>query len=167
MQPQINPKLSTRILQEYIPSLQPHISNHSSEHNPLPSVQACGESSEILQENTTRKPRGRPPGSKNKPKTPIVITRDNDSVIKPAVLKIPAGFDVTENIINFARIMSIATGSVSDVILRYPSSQGAPYRFVGTFKILSLSGSFFADHSTTPTPCSSFNIILSGEQIQF
>ncbi|XP_016732565.1 AT-hook motif nuclear-localized protein 17-like [Gossypium hirsutum] len=154
---------------EYIPSLQPHISDHSSEHNPPPSVQACGGSSEILQENTTRKPRGRPPGSKNKPKTPIVITRDNDSAIKPAVLQIPAGFDVIENIINFARIYHVnvsiisATGSVSDVILRYPSPQGTPYCFAGTFKILSLSGSFFADHSTTLTPCSSFKIILSGE----
>ncbi|MBA0587507.1 hypothetical protein Gorai_000635, partial [Gossypium raimondii] len=98
---------------------------------------------------------------------------DNDSVIKPAVLQIPVGFDVIENTINFARIYHVnvsiisATGSVSDIILRYSSSLGAPYRFVGTFKILSLPGSFFADHSTTPTPCSSFNIILSREQIQF
>ncbi|KAH1091054.1 hypothetical protein J1N35_018311 [Gossypium stocksii] len=87
---------------EYIPLSQPHISDHSSDHNPPPSVQACGGSSEVLQKNTTRKPRGRPPGSKNKPKTPTVITRDNNSAMEPAVLQIPAGFDVIENI-NFAR----------------------------------------------------------------
>ncbi|KAH1090713.1 hypothetical protein J1N35_017970 [Gossypium stocksii] len=157
---------------EYIPLAQPHTSDHSSDPNPPPSVQTCGGSSEVLQGNTARKPRGRPPGSKNKPKTPTVITRDNDSAMKTAVLQISAGFDVIENIINFARRNHVgvsiisATGSVSDVILRYSSSQGAPYRFAGAFGILSLSGSFFADLSTTPTPCSSFSIILSGGQTQ-
>ncbi|TYJ18320.1 hypothetical protein E1A91_A09G115600v1 [Gossypium mustelinum] len=157
---------------EYIPLVEPHTFDHSSDPNPPPSVQTCGGSSEVLQGNTARKPRGRPPGSKNKPKTPTVITRDNDSAMKTAVLQISAGFDVIENIINFARRNHVgvsiisSTGFVSDVILRYSSSQGAPYRFAGAFGILSLSGSFFADHSTTSTPCSSFNIILSGGQTQ-
>ncbi|MBA0739957.1 hypothetical protein Gogos_013182 [Gossypium gossypioides] len=157
---------------EYTPSSQPHTSDHSSDRNPPLSVPTCGGSSEVLQGNTIRRPRGRPPGSKNKPKTPTVITRDNDSAMKPVVLQISAGSNVIENIINFARrnhvsvsILS-ATGSISDVILRYPSPQGAPYRFAGTFGILSLSGSFFVDHNTTPAPCSSFSIILSGRQAQ-
>ncbi|PPD69300.1 hypothetical protein GOBAR_DD33821 [Gossypium barbadense] len=119
---------------EYIPLVEPHTFDHSSDPNPPLSVQTCGGSSEVLQGNTARKPRGRPPGSKNKPKTPTVITRDNDSAMKTAVLQISAGFDVIENIINFARRNHVgvsiisATGSVSDVILQYSSSQGAPYR---------------------------------------
>ncbi|PPD69301.1 hypothetical protein GOBAR_DD33822 [Gossypium barbadense] len=100
---------------EYIPLARPHTSDHSSDPNPPPSAQTCGGSSEVLQGNTARKPRGRPPGSKNKPKTPTAITRDNDSAMKTAVLQISAGFDVIENIINFARRNHVGVSIISAI----------------------------------------------------
>ncbi|PRQ30552.1 hypothetical protein RchiOBHm_Chr5g0025921 [Rosa chinensis] len=33
-----------------------------------------------------RRPRGRPPGSKNKPKPPVIITRDTEPAMSPYIL---------------------------------------------------------------------------------
>ncbi|KAA8544600.1 hypothetical protein F0562_022612 [Nyssa sinensis] len=49
---------------------------------PMLSANNRGVGGEIIvstAEVSTRKPRGRPPGSKNKPKPPIVVTRESDS----------------------------------------------------------------------------------------
>ncbi|XVF69488.1 hypothetical protein PTKIN_Ptkin11bG0086400 [Pterospermum kingtungense] len=143
-------------------------------------------------ENTTRKPRGRPPGSKNKPKPPIVITRDSDSTMKPVILEISAGSDIIDTIISFARrnhvgvsILS-AAGSVSNVTLRHPVSHAPALSLHGPFGLLSLSGSFVgfnvspssskapqsSSSSTSPSRSSlsslscSFGITLSGAQGQ-
>ncbi|KAK9022047.1 hypothetical protein V6N11_002343 [Hibiscus sabdariffa] len=115
-------------------------------------------------ENTAKKARGRPPGSKNKPKPPIVITRDSDSTMKPVILEITAGSDIIDAIISFARrnhvcinIMS-ATGSVSSVTLRHPVSQAPALSLHGPFTLLSLYGSFIAAttlSSSNETPQSS------------
>ncbi|XVE59902.1 hypothetical protein DITRI_Ditri05aG0084200 [Diplodiscus trichospermus] len=142
-------------------------------------------------ENTARKPRGRPPGSKNKPKPPIVITRDSDSAMKPVVLEISAGSDVIDTIICFARRNRVgitvisATGSVSNVTLRHPDSYAPSVSLHGPFALVSLSGSFIASgslpssnktpqpssSSTSLSPCSlssilscSFGVTLSGTQ---
>jgi hypothetical protein len=40
-----------------------------------------------------RKPRGRPLGSKNKPKPPVVVTRESKAAMSPAVLEL-AGYKV-------------------------------------------------------------------------
>lgn len=127
-----------------------------------------------------RKPRGRPPGSKNKPKPPIIITKESDSAMKPAILEISAGSDIIETIINFARrnhagISVInATGSVSNVTLRHPVSHAPSLSLHGPFNLLALFGSFIG--SFAPKPCSSssyssgigssFGISLAGAQGQ-
>ncbi|KAF8370019.1 hypothetical protein HHK36_031950 [Tetracentron sinense] len=49
-----------------------------------------------------RRPRGRPPGSKNKPKPPLIITRDTECAMRPHVLEVPGGFDVIDVIARFA-----------------------------------------------------------------
>ncbi|XWS73655.1 hypothetical protein CRYUN_Cryun02cG0147300 [Craigia yunnanensis] len=143
-------------------------------------------------ENTARKPRGRPPGSKNKPKPPIVITRDSDSAMKPVILEISAGSDIIDTIIRFARrnrvgvTIASATGSVSNVTLRHPVSHAPALSLHGPFGLLSLSGSFIASStlsssnktpqssssSTSPSLCSlsslscSFGVTLAGAQGQ-
>ncbi|KAF2291838.1 hypothetical protein GH714_035912 [Hevea brasiliensis] len=128
-----------------------------------------------------RKPRGRPPGSKNKPKPPIIITKDSESAMKPAILEISAGSDIIDSIISFARrnhsgisIMS-ATGSVSNVTLRQPIPHAPSLSLHGPFNLLALSGSFLG--SLAPKQCSSsgsssfhssscFGITLAGAQGQ-
>ncbi|PPD75771.1 hypothetical protein GOBAR_DD27302 [Gossypium barbadense] len=104
-------------------------------------------------DNTGRKPRGRPPGSKNKPKPPIVITRDSNSTMKPVILEISAGSDIIDAIISFARTHSVgvsiisATGSVSNVTLCHPVSHAPALSLHGPFSLLSLSGSFIASRA--------------------
>lgn len=146
-------------------------------------------------ENTARKPRGRPPGSKNKPKPPIVITRDSDSTMKPVILEIAAGSDIIDTIITFARRNHVgvsiisAAGSVSNVTLRHPVSHAPALSLHGPFGLLSLSGSFIASKAppqqsssspstttSTSSPvssltssslsCTSFGVTLSGAQGQ-
>ncbi|KAK7827547.1 AT-hook motif nuclear-localized protein 28 [Quercus suber] len=103
----------------------------------------------------SKKPRGRPAGSKNKPKPPIVITKNSDSAMKPVILEISAGNDVVETLIQFARKRHVGisvlsgSGSVSNVTLRHPAVSHAPSLSLhGPFNLLSLSGSFLG-YSTT------------------
>lgn len=137
----------------------------------------------------TRKPRGRPPGSKNKPKPPVVITKDSDLAMKPVVLEISAGSDVVDTIIQFARARRVGvtilsgTGSVSTVTLRHPMSHAPVISLHGPFNLVSLTGSYMGTSSPTmvapssssgskpsssspPSACSSFGICLAGTQGQ-
>ena len=52
---------------------------------------------------TARKPRGRPLGSKNKPKPPVVVTRESEAAMRPVVLELAAGCDVVSAVAAFAR----------------------------------------------------------------
>ena len=126
----------------------------------------------------SKKPRGRPPGSKNKPKPPIIITKDSDSAMKPVVLEISAGSDVVETVIQFARrrhvgiIVLSGSGSVSNVTLRHPVSHAPSLSLHGPFSLLSLSGSFQQQPSSSSSSppvsfsSSSFGICLAGAQGQ-
>ncbi|CAK7330625.1 unnamed protein product [Dovyalis caffra] len=152
----------------------PDDQHRQQQHNNIQSVQI------------QRKPRGRPPGSKNRPKPPIIITKDCESSMKPAILEISAGSDVIETIINFARrnhagisVIS-ATGSVANVTLRHPVSHTPPLSLRGPFNLLALFGSFVGSFATnkgacaspSSSPpgslysCSSFGISLTGVQGQ-
>lgn len=132
----------------------------------------------------SKKPRGRPPGSKNKPKPPIVITKDSDFAMKPVILEISAGSDVVESVVQFARRRHVGvtvlsgSGSVSNVTLRHPSSHAPALSLHGPFSLLSLTGSFLGCSATTtssskqlsssppPSSSSSFGICLAGAQGQ-
>ncbi len=114
----------------------------------------------------SRKPRGRPPGSKNKPKPPIIITRDNGNAMRPHVLEVAGGCDVGESVASFARmrqrgvcVMS-ASGTVSNVTLRQPTTPGATVTFHGRFEIISLSGAFLPPPA--PAPTTGFTVSLAG-----
>lgn len=96
--------------------------------------------------------RGRPPGSKNKPKPPVVITREAEpqaAAMRPHVLEIPAGHDVVSSLGMFARRRGLGlcvlsgTGAVTNVALRQPPpAAAASICFHGRFEILSLSATF-------------------------
>ncbi|XP_074578067.1 AT-hook motif nuclear-localized protein 20-like [Curcuma longa] len=95
-----------------------------------------------------RRPRGRPAGSKNKPKPPVVITRESPNAMRSHVLEIAAGADVMHALATFARRrqrgVSVLSGSgaVANVTLRQPAGDGTVVALRGRFDILSLSGSF-------------------------
>lgn len=95
----------------------------------------------------TRRPRGRPPGSKNKPKPPIVLTRDSPNALRSHVLEVSAGSDIVESVSSYARrkgrgvcILS-GSGTVVKVTIRQPASPGGGVVTLhGRFEILSLTG---------------------------
>ena len=71
-----------------------------------------------------RRPRGRPPGSKNKPKPPVIITRESANTLRAHILEIGNGFDIFESVATYARrrqrgicILS-GSGTVTNVSLR-------------------------------------------------
>nr|XP_010927036.2 AT-hook motif nuclear-localized protein 28-like [Elaeis guineensis] len=115
-----------------------------------------------------RKPRGRPPGSKNKPKPPVVITRESEAAMQPMVLEIAAGFDVLECVAAFARRrrmgISILSGSgvVVNVPLRHPTTNPPVMTLHGRYDILSLSGTILPQPSAAAP--ASFSISLAGTQ---
>ncbi|KAH7289723.1 hypothetical protein KP509_30G016200 [Ceratopteris richardii] len=117
-----------------------------------------------------RRPRGRPPGSKNKPKPPIIITRDSPNALRAHVLEIATGADVAESVSVFARrrqrgvcILS-GSGTVTNVTLRQPAAPGATVTLHGRFEILSLSGSFLPPPA--PPGATGLTIYLAGGQGQ-
>ncbi|KZV38305.1 hypothetical protein F511_36246 [Dorcoceras hygrometricum] len=128
-------------------------------------AQLAGDQSEV-----TRRPRGRPSGSKNKPKPPIIITRDSANALRSHVMEVANGSDIQESISVFATrrqrgvcILS-GNGTVTNVTLRQPSAPGAVVTLRGRFEILSLSGSFLP-HPAPPS-ASGLTIYLAGGQGQ-
>nr|QNJ44825.1 putative DNA binding protein [Magnolia sieboldii] len=118
----------------------------------------------------TRRPRGRPPGSKNKPKPPIFITRDSPNALRSHVMEVAGGADVAESIAQFARrrqrgvcVLS-GSGSVANVTLRQPAAPSAVVALHGRFEILSLTGAFLP--GPAPPGSTGLTVYLAGGQGQ-
>ncbi|KAM0966569.1 hypothetical protein FF1_022358 [Malus domestica] len=118
----------------------------------------------------SRRPRGRPPGSKNKPKPPIFVTRDSPNSLRSHVMEVASGTDVAESVAQFARrrqrgmcILS-GSGSVANVTLRQPAAPGAVVVLHGRFEILSLSGAFLP--GPAPPGFTGLTVYLAGGQGQ-
>ncbi|KAJ4783956.1 At-hook motif nuclear-localized protein 22 [Rhynchospora pubera] len=118
----------------------------------------------------TRRPRGRPAGSKNKPKPPIIITQDSANALRTHVMEVADGCDVFETVSNFARrrqrgvcVLS-GGGMVTNVTLRQPGSPTAVVTLHGRFEILSLAGSFLPPPA--PPAATGLTIYLAGGQGQ-
>ncbi|XP_010270573.1 PREDICTED: AT-hook motif nuclear-localized protein 25 [Nelumbo nucifera] len=119
----------------------------------------------------TRRPRGRPLGSKNKPKPPIIVTRDSPSALRSHVLEVSAGADVVECVSNYARrrgrgvcVLS-GGGTVVNVTLRQPAAPaGSVVTLHGRFEILSLSGTVLPPPA--PPGAGGLMIFLAGGQGQ-
>lgn len=119
---------------------------------------------------TIRRPRGRPAGSKNKPKPPIIVTRDSANALRAHAMEVSSGCDVSESLADFARrrqrgicILS-GSGCVTNVTLRQPSSSGAIVTLHGRFEILSLLGSILPPPA--PPGITGLTIYLAGAQGQ-
>lgn len=117
-----------------------------------------------------RRPRGRPPGSKNKPKPPVIITRESANALRAHILEVSSGHDVFESVATYARkrqrgicILS-GSGTVNNVTIRQPSAAGSVVTLHGRFEILSLSGSFLPPPA--PPGATSLTIYLAGGQGQ-
>ncbi|XP_031501854.1 AT-hook motif nuclear-localized protein 23-like [Nymphaea colorata] len=117
-----------------------------------------------------RRPRGRPPGSKNKPKPPVIITRESANTLRAHILEVASGNDIYDCITNYARrrqrgvcVLS-GSGTVTNVTLRQPAAAGAIVTLHGRFEILSLSGSFLPPPA--PPGATSLTVFLAGVQGQ-
>ncbi|KAL4334979.1 hypothetical protein GQ457_07G010300 [Hibiscus cannabinus] len=119
-----------------------------------------------------RRPRGRPAGSKNKPKPPVIIARNSVTVnaLRTHVFEIGDGFDIVESVATFARkrqrmvcIMGV-TGTVTNVTLRQLATADAIVPLHGRFEILSLAGSFLPPPA--PPAATGLTISVAGEQGQ-
>lgn len=117
-----------------------------------------GAGDEVGSIEMVRRPRGRPLGSKNKPKPPGQANKDTASVggkseeaatMRPYVLEISPGHDIVEALARFSRHRKLGisvlsgTGPVSNATIREPSSTGgSTITFRGRFNILSISATF-------------------------
>ncbi|WOK96964.1 hypothetical protein Cni_G05672 [Canna indica] len=117
-----------------------------------------------------RRPRGRPPGSKNKPKPPIIITRESPNALRSHVLEIASGTDIMDALATFARrrqrgvcILS-GSGVVANVTLRQPGGPPGVISLHGRFEILSLSGAFLP--APSPPGATGLAVYLAGGQGQ-
>ncbi|PRQ21227.1 putative PPC domain-containing protein [Rosa chinensis] len=120
-----------------------------------------------------RRPRGRPPGSKNKPKPPVIITRDTEPAMSPYILEVPGGSDVVDAVSRFCcrknigLVILTGSGTVANVTLRQPSTTpGATVTFHGRFDILSISATFLPQSTAAGPIPNGFTISLAGPQGQ-
>ena len=121
-----------------------------------------------------RKPRGRPPGSKNKPKPPIVITRECESGMKPIVIEVAPGNDLFETVVQFARRRRVGItilhgfGTISNVTFRQPVPHAPTYSLHGPLCIIYISGWYLGcpTPATPATSRASFSVSVAGTQGQ-
>ncbi|CAN6177491.1 unnamed protein product [Urochloa humidicola] len=112
-----------------------------------------------------RRPRGRPLGSKNKPKPPVIITRDSPDALHSHVLEITPGADVSACVAEYARrrgrgvCVLGATGAVADVAVR---GAAAPLR--GRLELLSVTGTVLPPPA--PPEASGLAVLLAAGQGQ-
>ncbi|WOH03602.1 hypothetical protein DCAR_0623001 [Daucus carota subsp. sativus] len=147
------------------PQLQSHEDNtrEQDESNAVTTTSSGGGSG--------RRVRGRPPGSKNKPKPPIIVTRDTPNALRSHVLEVSPNADVMESVVNYARkrgrgvCVFSGTGTVSNVTLRQPAApSGSVITLHGRFELLSLSGTVLPPPA--PPGAGGLSIFLSGGQGQ-
>ncbi|KAE8704248.1 AT-hook motif nuclear-localized protein 10 [Hibiscus syriacus] len=116
---------------------------------------------------SAKKPRGRPPGSLNKPK--LNALGSNSVGFTPHVITVKVGEDVSSKIMSFSQhgpraicILS-ANGAISNVTLCQPATSGGTVTYEGRFEILSLSGSFLvSENSGQRSRTGGLSVSLSG-----
>ncbi|KAH7523361.1 AT-hook motif nuclear-localized protein 27 [Ziziphus jujuba] len=155
-----------------------HLQTHSSSINIIPPPQPSSDSKQEQfhkhhhseSDASGRRPRGRPQGSKNKPKPPIVLTRDSPNALRSHVLEVSSGADVMESVSNYARrrgrgvcVLS-GNGTVLNVTLRQAAAAPAVVTLHGRFQILSLSGTVLPPPA--PPGAGGLSIFLAGGQGQ-
>lgn len=96
-----------------------------------------------------RRPRGRPSGSRNKPKPPSFISSKalSEPSMSPYILELPPGVDVIASTTHFCRKQKLGLciftgrGTISNITIKQPSTTpgAAAVTFHGRFDILSIS----------------------------
>ncbi|KAK7300241.1 hypothetical protein RJT34_11081 [Clitoria ternatea] len=152
----------------------------------LPFQPPCGILSHVpiseVQPQTTvvasaKKPRGRPRGSRNKPKQPTVIMEDAD-FYKPMMLEIPPGVDVVQAIIDVAHrqqvsiIVHNASGTINEATLGHNFQSPPTISLRGDLNIVYFNGTYISNSlmppsSSEPNYCSfgiQFSCNNSGQQ---
>ncbi|RAL52111.1 hypothetical protein DM860_014938 [Cuscuta australis] len=152
----------------------PYVHHQLLHHHPDFNLLPENEDGDMDRSNRTgsgpRRPRGRPPGSKNKPKPPVIITRESANTLRAHILEIRDGCDVYDSVATYARrrqrgicVLS-GSGTVANISLRQPAAAGgggaAVVNLHGRFEILSLSGSFLPPPA--PPGATSLTIYLAG-----
>jgi hypothetical protein len=95
-----------------------------------------------------RRPRGRPRGSKNKPKNSLTGIREISDTMKGRILEVPSGFEITDILETFIRncqlgvVVMGGSGYVTNVTLRQPVAVGGILDQTELFQIVSLAGLF-------------------------
>ncbi|XP_058746766.1 AT-hook motif nuclear-localized protein 28-like [Vicia villosa] len=130
--------------------------------------------SEDLATPFSKRSRGRPKGSKNKPTPPTMIMVDPETFMEPILIKIPVGKDVIESIRKTTRchqadiLVLRGSGLVSEVTLLNSASLNSPFTIRGNLQMTSLTGTYFnPDSDRVPSEFvvdpaySSFTIFLS------
>ncbi|CAA2988072.1 AT-hook motif nuclear-localized protein 20-like [Olea europaea var. sylvestris] len=142
------------------------INENSGGSNESDDKDAVDEPKEGAVEVGTRRQRGRPPGSKNKPKPPIFVTKDSPNALRSHVMEVAGGADVAESIAQFARrrqrgvcVLS-GGGSVTSVTIRQPAAPGSAVALHGRFEILSLTGAFLP--GPAPPGATGLTVYLAG-----
>lgn len=101
-----------------------------------------------------RRPRGRPPGSKNKPKPSVSVTREPEPAMSPYVLEVSDGSDIVAAITrlcnNRTTGLCVLSGSgiVSNVSFQQPTTNTA-ITFNGRFDLLSISATILPSSITS------------------
>ncbi|KAG0471214.1 hypothetical protein HPP92_015760 [Vanilla planifolia] len=132
-----------------------------------------------------KRPRGRPPGSKNKPRPPMIITEaESSGAMRPHVVEILAGHDVADCLAGLSRRRNLGicvlagSGAVANVALRQPaapqavsggSGAAAAVVFHGRYEILSMSATFLPPGMTAESQsvaAGGMSISLAGPQGQ-
>ena len=115
----------------------------------------------------TPRPRGRPKGSRNKPKASLSGIREIPNRNCHA-FEIPSGVDVGTTLETFARRHQLGvfilsgTGMVSNVTLRRPAAPAGMVTYAGPLQIISLSGAFL--HNTGNQEATGMTVCLSDVQ---
>lgn len=95
-----------------------------------------------------KKTRGRPVGSKNRPKIPLTINQINEHLLKPILIQVPNNFDVIEALVQFAHRYQVsitvlsASGSISCASLRHTLFHACGSILYGPFTLISLTGTY-------------------------
>ncbi|KAK8662169.1 hypothetical protein V6N13_091756 [Hibiscus sabdariffa] len=89
-----------------------HVSYHDSNSKHPPTLLTAGRNggggvADGASIEVVRRPRGRPPGSKNKPKRSVLVYREPNPPMNPYVLEIPGENDLVEAISGFSRRKNI------------------------------------------------------------
>ncbi|KAK7372056.1 hypothetical protein VNO80_05425 [Phaseolus coccineus] len=114
--------------------------------------------------SSSKRTRGRPVGSKNKPKLTLVINQNNEHAEKPIFIQIPRNFDIIETLTQFARdyqtsiTVQTASGSILNATLHDSGSEISTFIVHGPFTLVSLSGTCINNNSCSALLSSNIDV---------